>query len=241
MVEIAMLDHCVRDTLNRTALRRMGVLDPLKLVIENYSEGQLEELQAINNPEDPAAGSRAVPFGREIYIERDDFMEDPPKKFFRLAPGREVRLRYAYFVTCREVVKDASGRVVELRCSYDPATRGGDAPDGRRVKATLHWVAAARAVPAEVRIYEQLFTRREPGAAGDYLNDLNPASLQTLTGCQLEPSLAALPPETAVQFERQGYFCQDPDSRPDRLVFNRTVGLRDSWAKIQAKAAPADG
>jgi glutaminyl-tRNA synthetase len=235
VVEVALLEHCVRELLNKTAERRMAVLRPLKVVIENYPEGEIEELQAINNPEDEAAGTRPVPFSRELYIERGDFMEDPPKKFFRLAPGREVRLRYAYFLTCREAVKDAAGEVVELRCTYDPETRGGDAPDGRKVKATLHWVSAAHAVPAEVRLYDHLFARPDPGAEGDVLDDLNPESLVTLEGCRLEPSLAKTPLGETVQFERQGYFCLDPDAAPGKLVFNRTVGLRDTWAKIQAK------
>jgi glutaminyl-tRNA synthetase len=212
----------------------MAVLRPLKVVIENYPEGETEELEAVNNPEDPAAGARQVPFSREIYIERDDFMEDPPKKFFRLAPGREVRLRYAYFLTCREAVKDASGEVVELRCTYDPATRGGDAPDGRKVKATLHWVSAAHAVPAEVRLYDRLFTSPEPGAGGDMIADLNPDSIEVLSDCRLEPALADAADGEPLQFERQGYFCLDPDSAPGRPVFNRIVGLRDVWAKIQA-------
>jgi glutaminyl-tRNA synthetase len=234
VVDIAQWEHAVRDTLNRTALRRMAVLRPLKLVIENWPEGVTETLGAVNNPEDASAGTRRVSFGREIFIERDDFMEDPPRKFFRLAPRREVRLRYAYFVTCREVVKDGSGEVVELRCTYDPATRGGDAPDGRRVQGTLHWVAAADAVPAEVRHYNQLFARPDPGADGDVMADLNPESLEVMTGCLVEPAVASAPLGEAVQFERTGYFCADPDSTPDRLVFNRTVGLRDTWAKVQA-------
>ena len=235
VVEVALLEHCVRELLNKTAERRMAILRPLKVVIENYPEGETEELQAINNPEDEAAGTRPVPFSRELYIERGDFMEDPPKKFFRLAPGREVRLRYAYFLTCREAVKDSGGEVVELRCTYDPETRGGNAPDGRKVKATLHWVSAAHAVSAEVRLYDHLFTRPDPGAEGDVLDDLNPESLVTLEGCKLEPSLTAVPLGETVQFERQGYFCLDPDAAPERPVFNRTVGLRDTWAKIQAK------
>jgi glutaminyl-tRNA synthetase len=235
LVEPALLDHCVRELLNQTAPRRMAVLRPFKVVLENYPQDRTETLEAINNPEDPAAGRRSVPFGRELYIERDDFMEAPSNKFFRLAPGREVRLRYAYFITCREVVKDAAGEVVELRCSYDPATRGGDAPDGRKVKATLHWVSAAHAVPAEVRLYEHLFNASEPGAAGDYHDDLNPRSLEVLEGCRIEPALAEAIMGEPVQFERQGYFALDPDSRPDRLVFNRTVALRDSWARLQAK------
>ena len=240
VVEVAMLEHCVRDVLNRTALRRFAVLRPLKVVIENYPEGQVEELDAVNNPEDPSAGTRKVPFSREIFIEREDFMEDPPKKFYRLAPGREVRLRYAYFVTCREVVKNAAGEVVELRCTYDPATRGGDAPDGRRPKATLHWVSAAHAVPAEVRLYEHLFTRPDPGAEGDLLADINPDSEDVLAGGLVEPSLAALPVGQTVQFERLGYFCPDPDSRPGRPVFNRTLTLKDTWAKIQTKGQQND-
>ncbi len=234
VVEPAQFDHAVRDVLNRTALRRMAVLRPLRLVIENYPHNQAEELDAVNNPEDPSAGSRRITFGREIYVERDDFMEDPPKKFFRLAPGREVRLRYAYFVTCREVVKDAAGEVVELRCTYDPATRGGNAPDGRKVQATLHWVATQQALPAEVRLYNPLFTRPDPGADGDVFADLNANSLDVLADALVEPALAEATSDQAVQFERQGYFCLDPDSRPGRLVFNRTVGLRDSWAKAQA-------
>ena len=235
VVDYAMLEHCVRDVLNRVAPRRFAVLRPLKLTIENYPEGQLEELDAVNNPEDAAAGSRKVPFARELLIEREDFMEDPPKKFFRLAPGREVRLRYAYFVTCREVVKNAAGEVVELRCTYDPATRGGDAPDGRRPKATLHWLAARTAVPAEVRLYEHLFTRPEPGAEGDLLADLNPASEEVLQGALVEPAAAALGVGETVQFERLGYFCPDPDSQPGRSVFNRTLTLKDTWLKLQSK------
>jgi len=235
LVEPALLDHCIRELLNRTAPRRMAVLRPLKVVLENYPEGQSEFLEAINNPEDPPAGRRSVPFGRELYIERDDFMAEPSNKFFRLAPGREVRLRYAYFITCREVVKDRGGEVVELRCTYDPATRGGDAPDGRKVRGTLHWVSAAHAVPAEVRLYDHLFTAPEPGASGDYRDDLNPRSLEVLEQCRLEPALADAEVGEAVQFERQGYFALDPDSLQGRLVFNRTVALRDSWARLQAK------
>ncbi|HZT88150.1 MAG TPA: glutamine--tRNA ligase/YqeY domain fusion protein [Stellaceae bacterium] len=236
VVDLAMFDHAVRDELNRTAPRRMAVLRPLKLVIENYPEGQSEELDAVNNPEDASAGNRRIRFGRELFIERDDFMEAPPKGFYRLAPGREVRLRYAYFVTCREALKDAAGNVVELRCTYDPATRGGNAPDGRKVRGTIHWVNAAAAVPAEVRLYDLLFTRPDPGADGDLMADLNPDSVEMLTGCLLEPALAEARPEEPVQFERQGYFCLDLDSRPGRLVFNRTIGLRDSWAKSQTAA-----
>ncbi len=234
VVDLALYEHAIREVLNATTLRRMAVLLPLKLVIENWEEGRTETLPAVNNPENPDAGTRPVTFGREIYIERDDFMETPPNRFHRLAPGREVRLRYAYFVTCREVVKDAQGEVVELRCTYDPATIGGNAPDGRKVRGTLHWVSAADAVPAEVRQYNTLFARPDPGAEGDIMADLNPASLEVLTGCLLEPALAALPVGEVVQFERQGYFCPDPNSRPDALVFNRTVGLRDTWAKVQA-------
>ena len=239
LVEIALLDHCVRELLNREAPRRMAVLRPLKLVITNYPEGASETFAAVNNPEDPAAGTRPVTFARELWIEREDFMEDPPKKFFRLAPGREVRLRYAYLITCDEVIKDVAGRVIELRCRYDPATRGGDAPDGRKVRATLHWVAAVDAVPAEIRLYDHLFTRELPGAEGDLVADLNPASLEILTGCRVEPALASAEPGEALQFERQGYFCPDPDSSPASLIFNRTVALRDSWAKIARTPEPA--
>jgi glutaminyl-tRNA synthetase len=236
LVDVALLEHCVREELNRSAERRMAVLRPLKVVLENYPEGHVEQFEAVNNPEDPAAGTRLVPFGRELLIERDDFMEEPPKKFFRLAPGREVRLRYAYLITCREVVKDAGGNVIELRCTYDPATRGGDAPDGRKVRGTLHWVAAAHALSAEVRLYDHLFARAEPGADGDFLADLNPRSLEVLSDCRLEPSLAAAAVGEAVQFERQGYFCRDPDSTPKRPIFNRTVALRDTWARIQTRS-----
>jgi glutaminyl-tRNA synthetase len=231
VVDIAMFDFSVREVLNKTALRRMAVLRPLKVVIENYPEGQSEELEAVNHPDDPAAGTRRLRFGRELYIERDDFMENPPKKFYRLSPGREVRLRYAYFITCREVVKNRAGEVVELRCSYDPETRGGNAPDGRKVQATLHWVSAADAVPAEVRLYNQMFARPDPNPA-DFIADLNPDSLEVLTDCRIEPALAAANSDDSVQFERQGYFCRDPDSAPGRLVFNRTVGLRDTWARV---------
>jgi glutaminyl-tRNA synthetase len=233
LVDVAMFDFSVREVLNKSAWRRMAVLRPLKIVIENYPEGQTEELEAVNHPDDPSAGTRRIRFGRELYVEREDFMENPPKKFYRLSPGREVRLRYAYFVTCREVVKNDAGEVVELRCSYDPATRGGNAPDGRKVQATLHWVSAADAVPAEVRLYNPLFATPEPNAA-DFAADLNPASLEVLTDCRLEPALAGANAEGAVQFERQGYFFRDPDSAPGRLVYNRTVGLRDTWAKVQA-------
>jgi glutaminyl-tRNA synthetase len=235
VVEVSLLDHCIREYLNKAAERRMAVLRPLKVVIENYPDGQTEELEAVNNPEDESAGTRRVPFSRELYIEREDFMEEPPRKFFRLAPGREVRLRYAYFITCREVVKDEAGDIVELRCTYDPETRGGNAPDGRKVKATLHWVSAAHAASAEVRIYDHLFIRPDPGADGDFRDDLNPDSLTVLHDRPIEPSLLACAAGVPVQFERQGYFCLDPDSGPDRPVFNRTVGLRDTWAKIQKK------
>ena len=233
LVDAAMFDFSVREVLNKSAWRRMAVLRPLKIVIENYPEGETEELEAVNHPDDPSAGTRRIRFGRELYVEREDFMENPPKKFYRLSPGREVRLRYAYFVTCREVVKNDAGEVVELRCSYDPATRGGNAPDGRKVQATLHWVSAADAVPAEVRLYNQLFATPEPNAA-DFAADLNPGSLEVLTDCRLEPALAGANAEGAVQFERQGYFFRDPDSAPGRLVYNRTVGLRDTWAKVRA-------
>ncbi|MEZ5835558.1 MAG: glutamine--tRNA ligase/YqeY domain fusion protein [Geminicoccaceae bacterium] len=233
-VEVQLLEHCVREHLNAAAPRRMAVLRPLKLVITNYPEGKSETLEAINNPEDAEAGTRSVPFSREIWIERDDFMEDPPKKFFRMAPGREVRLRYAYLITCDEMVKDRDDEVVELRCSYDPLTRGGDAPDGRRVKATLHWVSAATAVEAEIRLYDHLFTGEVPGQDGDYLADLNPQSLEIITDAKVEPSLARIEPGKAVQFERQGYFAADPDGTTERPVFNRTATLRDSWAKAKA-------
>ncbi len=237
-VDMALLEHCLREDLNRRAQRAMGVLRPLRVVIENYPEDQSEELDAINNPEDPEMGTRKVPFSRVLYIEQEDFREDPPKKFFRLGPGREVRLRYAYFITCVGVVKDEqTGEITELRCTYDPETRGGDAPDGRKVKATLHWVSAAHSVSAEVRLYDHLFTEANPNdekVCQDFKSCLNPRSLETLTGCQLEPSLAQAAPGSICQFERQGYFCADAvDSSPDSLVFNRTVSLRDTWAKIQ--------
>lgn len=237
-VDLALLEHCLREDLNRRALRRTAVLRPLKVVIENYPEGQVEELEAVNNPEDPAAGTRTVPFSRELYIERDDFLEDPPKKFFRLGPGREVRLRFAYFIQCVDVVKDDSGKVVELRCTYDPDTLGGSAPDGRKVKATLHWVSAAHAVPAEVRLYDRLLSVPDPAAeAGDadWKTYLNPDSLEVLTDCRLEPALASATPGEPIQFERLGYFAADPDGTPERPVFNRAVTLRDAWAKIAGK------
>jgi len=234
--EYAMLEHSIRNVLNRTSVRRFAVLDPVKVVIENYPDGQVEQMEVVNNPEDPSAGTRLVAFSRELYIERDDFMEEPAPKFFRLSPGREVRLRNAYFVTCTSVVKDSLGRVTELRCAYDPATRGGDSPDGRRPKATLHWVSAAHAIPAEVRLYDQLFARPDPGSEGrDLLQDLNPQSETVLTGVLLEPSLADVPAGETVQFERLGYFCMDPDSAPGAPVFNRTMTLKDTWAKVQAR------
>jgi len=226
-----MFDFAVRETLNRTAQRRMAVLRPLKVVIENYPEGQVEQLDAVNHPDDASLGNRKIPFGRELYIEHEDFMEDPPKKFFRMAPGREVRLRYGYFITCKDVVKNDKGEVVELRCTYDPETRGGNAPDGRKVKATIHWVSAQHAVPAEVRVYEQLFATPTPEAA-NFASQLNPNSLEVLNGAMLEPSLASDNFDGAIQFERQGYFSRDKDSSPGKPVFNRTVGLRDSYAKL---------
>jgi glutaminyl-tRNA synthetase len=234
--EIGLLEHAVRDVLNRTAPRRFGVLEPLKVVIANYPEGQVEEMEIPNNPEDPAAGTRRVPFARELWIERDDFMEEPSAKFFRLAPGREVRLRGAYLVTCTDVIKDASGAIAELRCTYDPATRGGDAPDGRRPKATLHWLSARHAVAAEVRLYDYLFTRPDPGAEGDLFADLRADSEIVRPGAWVEPAAAELPVGVTVQFERLGYFCLDPDSVPGRPVFNRTLMLKDTWAKLQARA-----
>jgi len=237
VVEVGQLEYAVRGVLNRTAPRRFGVLNPLKVVIENYPVGESEEMDVVNNPEDPAAGSRRVTFSRELWIERDDFMEEPAPKFFRLAPGREVRLRSAYFVTCASVVKDASGEVVELRCTYDPATRGGDSPDGRRPKATLHWVSAAHAVPAEVRLYDHLFSEPFPGADGrDLFGDLNPASETVVAGALVEPSLAGAAVGETVQFERLGYFAPDPDSTAEHPVFNRTLTLKDTWAKVQARA-----
>ncbi|MHC4665995.1 MAG: glutamine--tRNA ligase/YqeY domain fusion protein [Planctomycetota bacterium] len=227
-VDIALLEHCVREDLNKTSPRVMAVLRPLKVIIDNYPEGKAEELEAINNPEDPGGGTRMVLFSRELYIEQEDFMEEPPKKFYRL--------RYAYFVTCTEVVKDSSGEIVELHCTYDPATRGGNAPDGRKVKSTLHWVSAAHAIPAEVRLYDHLFTKENPDETAegeDFKSNLNPNSLEVLTDCRVEPSLADAKPLARCQFERLGYFCVDPDTPADRLVFNRTVSLRDTWAKIQ--------
>ena len=234
-VDYGMLEHSVRDVLNRSAQRRFAVLDPVKVVIEDYPEGQVEGMEVPNNPEDPDAGTRLVPFSRELWIERDDFMEEPAPKFFRLAPGREVRLRSAYFITCTSVVKDETGRVTELRCTYDPASRGGASPDGRRPKATLHWVSAGHAVPAEVRVYGHLFRSPDPAAQDDLFADLDPDSETVLTGCRLEASLADVPVGEAVQFERLGYFVKDPDSTPDAPVWDRTVTLKDTWAKVQAR------
>jgi glutaminyl-tRNA synthetase len=235
-VDIAQLEYCVREHLNKMSPRVMAVLRPLRVVIENYPEEQVEEMEAVNNPEDASAGTRMVPFSRVLYIEQDDFMEEPPKKFYRLAPGREVRLRYAYFIKCEKAIKDDNGNIVELRCTYDPATRGGDSPDGRKVKATLHWVSAAHAIEGEVRLYDHLFTKEDPNeveGGGDWRSNLNPKSLESLTACKLEPSLAGAEPGTRYQFERLGYFCVDADSTGKGLVFNRTVTLRDAWAKIQ--------
>ncbi|MCX7731706.1 MAG: glutamine--tRNA ligase/YqeY domain fusion protein [candidate division WOR-3 bacterium] len=245
VVSIDLLEHCVREDLNRRAERRMAVLRPLRVVIENYPEDQVEELEAINNPEDPSAGTRKVPFCRELYIEQDDFREEPPPKYYRLAPGREVRLRYAYFIKCVGVIKDEQGRVRELRCVYDPATRGGDAPDGRRVKATIHWVSARHAVDAEVRLYDRLFVKADPDdvePGQDWKANLNPKSLEVLTGCKLEPALKDVKPGERFQFERLGYFCADlRDCQPGRPVFNRTVTLKDTWAKIEQKLKQASG
>jgi len=231
VVDMGMLEFSIREHLNKSAARRMAVLRPLKVVIDNYPDGQGEDVEALNHPDDPGAGTRRLRFSRELYIERDDFMENPPKKFFRLSPGTEVRLRYAYFITCREVKKNEAGEVVELRCTYDPATKGGNAPDGRKVKATMHWVSAQDSRTAEVRLYNTLFSRPDPNAA-DFAADLNPNSLEVIADARVEPALAGRNSGEAVQFERQGYFCLDTDSTPERPVFNRTVGLRDSWAKI---------
>ena len=235
-IDYALFEACVREQLNQEAPRVMGVLRPLKIVIENYPEDQVDELDAINNPEDASAGSRKVPFTREIYIERDDFMEDPPRKFYRLAPGREVRLRYAYFITCTDVIKDDNGEIVELRATYDPATRGGDAPDGRKVKATLHWVSASKGLNTEVRLYDYMFTKDKPlevEEGGDWKDNVNPDALEALTDCVVEPSVAGWPAGHRCQFERLGYFCVDPDTTDDKPVFNRTATLRDTWARIQ--------
>ena len=233
-VEISLLEHSVREDLNKRAPRVMAVLQPLKIVIENYPEEQTEELAAVNNPEHPEAGTRNVPFSRELFIEQNDFMEDPPRKFFRLAPGREIRLRYAYFITCAQVIKDENGHVIEIRCTYDPETKGGSAPDGRKVKGTIHWVSAKHCLDAEVRLYDRLFSVPNPGRDGDFKKDINTDSLQVLTHCKVEPSLKNTDPSVTVQFERKGYFCVDfVDSSPEHLIFNRTVPLRDSWKKIE--------
>ena len=233
-VEVSLLEHSVREDLNKRAPRVMAVLQPLKIVIENYPEEQTEELAAVNNPENPEAGTRNVPFSRELFIEQNDFMEDPPRKYFRLAPGREIRLRYAYFITCTQVIKDENGHVIEIRCTYDPETKGGSAPDGRKVKGTIHWVSAKHCLDAEVRLYDRLFSVPNPGRDGDFKKDINTDSLQVLTHCKVEPSLKNTDPNVTVQFERKGYFCIDlVDSSPDHLIFNRTVPLRDSWKKIE--------
>jgi glutaminyl-tRNA synthetase len=234
VVDVGMLEFCIREELNRTALRRMAVLKPLKVVIENYPEGQVEELEAINHPDDPSAGTRKIAFGRELYIERDDFMENPPKKFFRLSPGSEVRLRYAYFIRCREAIKDGAGEIVELRCTYDPATKGGNASDGRKVKATMHWLPAQQSRPAEIRLYNQLFAKPNPDAS-NFAADINPQSLEILKDARVEPAIAEANSPDVMQFERQGYFIRDKDSTPERLVFNRTIGLRDTFAKEVGK------
>jgi glutaminyl-tRNA synthetase len=234
IVDVGMLEFCIREILNRTAQRRMAVLRPLKVVIENYPEGASEELEAINHPDDPAAGTRKIAFGRELYIEQDDFMENPPKKFFRLSPGTEVRLRYAYFIKCHDVVKNAAGEVIELRCTYDPATKGGNAPDGRKVKATMHWLSAAQSVPAEIRVYNPLFAKSSPDA-GNFVADLNPQSLEILKNARIEPDVAKGTSSDVMQFERQGYFVRDKDSTPEHPVFNRTIGLRDTFAKEVGK------
>jgi glutaminyl-tRNA synthetase len=238
IVDLALLEFCIRQDLNKHAPRVMGVLDPLKVVITNYPDGETEEMNAVNNPEDEGMGTRKVPFSKVVYIERDDFQEDPPPKYFRLAPGREVRLRYAYFIKCEEVIKDESGEVIELRCTYDPQTRGGDAPDGRKVKATLHWVSAEHSIPVEVRLYDRLFHKENPDQVEgdqDFTANLNPASLTVMDNCRVEPSILGAEPGFRCQFERQGYFCVDPDSREDKLVFNRTVALKDTWAKVSGK------
>jgi glutaminyl-tRNA synthetase len=234
MVDLGKLEYCVREELNRTAPRVMAVLQPLKVVIESYPEGKVEPIRVVNNPEDAAAGEREIPFSREIYIERDDFLEDPPRKFFRLAPGSEVRLKGAYLVRCERVVKDGSGAIAELRCTHDAGSRGGEAPDGRKVRGTLHWVSAGHARPAEVRLYDHLFKVESPGSGGrDMAGDIDPGSLRTLTGCMVEPSLAGAAAGSRWQFLRHGYFCVDPESSGDRLVLNKTIGLRDTWTRIQ--------
>jgi glutaminyl-tRNA synthetase len=246
LVDVALLEHCLREDLNKRAPRVMAVLRPLKVVLTNYPDNRMEELEAVNNPEDPAMGTRKVPFSRELYIERDDFREEPPKKFYRLAPGREVRLRYAYFITCQEVVRDEkTGEIIELRCTYDPATRGGDSPDGRKVKATLHWVSAPQAVQAEVRLYDRLFLKPNPGETkegGDFKASLNPQSLEVLNPCWAEPGLQGAQAGNHYQFERLGYFCLDgQDSTPGKPVFNRTATLRDTWARIEEKQKKETG
>ncbi|MGA9566721.1 MAG: glutamine--tRNA ligase, partial [Candidatus Korobacteraceae bacterium] len=244
IIELAMLEHYVREDLNRRAPRAMAVLRPLKVIIDNYPEGQVEKLELVNNPEDPSAGTREVPFSRELYIEQDDFREDPPKKFFRLSPGREVRLRGGYFIKCAHVVKDATGAIAEVHCTYDPETRSGNAPDGRKVKATIHWVSADHAVDAEVRLYENLFLKEDPNAVEDgktFLDNLNPNSLEVLPICKLEPSLAKAEAGDRFQFERLGYFCVDPDTTAELLVFNRTVQLRDTWARIENRDKAGSG
>src|ERR1700685_1950471 len=238
--ELGLLEYFLREDLNKRAARVMAVLRPLRLVIDNYPEGQVEQMDSVNNPEDESMGSRSVPFSRVLYIEQDDFREDPPKQYFRLAPGREVRLRYGYFVTCTSVVKDAAGQVTEIHCTYDPATRGGNAPDGRKVKSTIHWVSAAHALDAEIRIYDRLFTKEDPNQVQvdegqEFTANLNPASLEVIAAAKLEPALANAPVEGRYQFERLGYFCVDPDSKPGHLVFNRTVALKDTWAKVEKK------
>ncbi len=241
-VDFALLEHCLREDLNKNSARVMAVLKPLKVVIDNYPDGQVEELDAVNNPENPNAGTRKVPFSKELYIEQEDFMENPPKKFFRLSPGKEVRLRYAYFITCNEVVKDNAGNVIELHCTYDPATKGGDAPDGRKVKSTLHWVSAAKAIKAEVRLYDHLFTKENPDEVEEgkkFTDNLNPNSLEILPECFVEPALLDAKPLDRFQFERLGYFCVDKDSSKEKLIFNRTVGLKDTWAKVQKQEQTA--
>jgi len=236
VVEMANFENSIREVLNAKAERRMAVLRPLKVVIENYPEGQTENLEAQNHPGNPDLGTRGIPFGREIYVEQEDFMEDAPKKFFRLSVGREVRLRYAYYITCTDVIKDSDGQIVELRCTYDPDTKGGQSADGRKVKGTIHWVSADHAATAEVRLYDHLFTTEDPGASENFLDDINPKALENLSDCKLEPSLLELPKGQVVQFERQAYFCLDKNATTDKPVFNRTIGLRDSWAKEQKKA-----
>jgi len=236
VIELGLLEHALREELNKSALRVMAVLNPLKVVIDNYPEGKVEMMEAVNNPEDPSAGSRKVPFSRVLFIEQDDFREDPPKQYFRLSPGREVRLRYGYLVTCTQVVKNEKGEVMEAHCTYDPATAGGTTPDGRKVKGTIHWVSAEHALDAEVRLYETLFTRENPNEVADFVECLNPKSLEVLQGCKVEPSLGAAKPGVSYQFERLGYFCADKDSSPGHPVFNRAVALRDTWAKIEKKS-----